>query len=1053
MLNIYHSELNTISADKLIESLKDRDRNQKHIIITPDKSSLYYERKLFSLTNEDSFFDVTTTTLSRFANNVIGVGDKILSKQGGILIIKRLLIENMDKLNSFNKSAGLIGFAGTLFDTICMFKSCNISPSDIDEVNSVTLNNKLKDIKLIYEKYEEYLKQEYTDSFNRLNLCASKISKEEFRDVNFYFVGFQDFTKQGYLIIEKLLKCSNSVNIATVFAKKNNQKNNYNIYLNSVYYNMIDLAKLIGINYNIIKIDNTLNEEKDFLINNIGANKLSKYNKTSEYVKLLKYDTVDDEIKNTALSIKNDIIIKNLKFKNFAIIVSDMELYKKKLIDNFEKLDLSYFIDESVKLKDTLLARFVSNLISLLYKPNKYNVINFLKCPLLSLERLDIDKYLNYIDKFEPFGNNLLKLSEFNFNKYFDVLLKFNKDKEDNVNTLLNNIKTVLDEINFSDKVEKLMQLYFDKNDLKNYRMIKQSYDKILKIFDEIKVLNNYECTYFELKQYFDLYAENSGIAIPPVVVDSIFVTNLDCENVNDIDYVYFLGFNEGSAPRYNVDNGIISDDEIEKMPIKSKLNPTINIINKRLKFKLFELLFVANKQIIVSYALKNNSIELYPNLFINNLKNIYQIAEIENGSNNLDIINNNIVDFKKDNFIYNNMSKSIAIDNFVYLLKFWNNYSDNKNYIKLLSNLNEVIGDNIYVENLMYNNNIDELNVKLFLSKNKIGISEVERFNMCPYMHFVDYGLKLKPSEKNDLSKIDIGNIIHEFVKVVVFKLDGEDVSRDILIEILKKDEYKYLVENKKNNFIIKSLYDEVSRIFRVLKYQQDSSKFKVFKTEMPFSAKICKIDGNDICITGVVDRIDKFENGIRVIDYKTGKISFKNFEDVYYGNKIQVILYLSIICKNNNLQPLGALYLPISNAFSDNKAEELYKMEGIIEKSLQNLTAFDKNIENINYNSDIIGITTTSKGEISNNNYYKTMCLSNDEIRKLCKFVEENVVNAIISIDRCVINPNPLDENCCKYCEYKGICNFSEKYNNKFRKNRSIGVLSDIFEEVEDE
>ena len=47
--NIYHSQLNSIASDGLIRTLINRDKSQKHIIITPDKSSLYYERKLFSL--------------------------------------------------------------------------------------------------------------------------------------------------------------------------------------------------------------------------------------------------------------------------------------------------------------------------------------------------------------------------------------------------------------------------------------------------------------------------------------------------------------------------------------------------------------------------------------------------------------------------------------------------------------------------------------------------------------------------------------------------------------------------------------------------------------------------------------------------------------------------------------------------------------------------------------------------------------------------------------------------------------------------------------------
>ena len=70
LVKIFHSPLSTVAEDNLILSLKNRDKSQKHIIVTPDKKSLYYEKRMFSLLNEDAFFDVTTTTLSRFANKI-----------------------------------------------------------------------------------------------------------------------------------------------------------------------------------------------------------------------------------------------------------------------------------------------------------------------------------------------------------------------------------------------------------------------------------------------------------------------------------------------------------------------------------------------------------------------------------------------------------------------------------------------------------------------------------------------------------------------------------------------------------------------------------------------------------------------------------------------------------------------------------------------------------------------------------------------------------------------------------------------------------------------
>lgn len=1045
-LKLYYSAINSLSADGLISTLKNRDKSQKHIIITPDKSSLYYERKLFEILNEDSFFDVATTTLSRFANNVVGKGNNILSKQGGILIVKRILLENKDKLISFNKSSELIGFAGNLFETICMFKSCNIHPSQIEDVMSQTLNNKLKDIKLVYEKYEEYLKEDYTDSFNRLNLCALKINKELFNNTNFYFIGFDDFTKQGYQIIEKLIKSANSVSISTTFAKKDGVKNNYNIYLNNIYYNIIDLAKLCGVNCDTIEIENNLPKEKKFLSEQIFAHKTNKYNDKQEFVELIKYNDINDEIKNTALNIKYNIINSKLRFKNFAVVVSDLNKYKTLIKDNFSDVGISYFLDESKKLKDTLLSRFVSNLISILNRPTKFNVINFLKSSLLNIKSNIVDKYYAYIDKYEPFGKDLLNQQDFEVGKYLSIILSKMNKEEDSVENLLNNVKEILTELEFEKLIDNLMKKYHDNNDIKNYRELNQSYNKIVKIFNEINVLNNYKCTYNELNKFYDLFAENTNIVVPPVVADAVFITDLNCINLNNIDYVYYLGFNEGLAPHYSVDSGIITDDEIMKMPLKSRLNPTINVINKRLKFKLFELMFVANKKAIISYPTKSIDGEMFPNNLITNLQVIYGIENIINGSNYIDLVNNNLINFDAENFAYNNFSKVVAMDNFVKLLKYWDNYSDNKNYIKTLSTLGKLIGDNTFIENMMYENNIEPLKVNLFLQKNKVGISEIERFNICPYMHFMDYGLKLKPSEKNDFSAIDLGNIIHEFAKQAIFRLNEDNISREILDNILKNEDYKYLTQNKRNNFVIKALYDEVERILKVLKYQQNLSSFITKNAELPFNFKICKLNDKDIYLTGVVDRIDTFENGIRIIDYKTGNISFKNYGEIGYGNKIQVVVYLSALSKEKDVKPLGALYLPISNAFAESKSEDLYQMEGIVENSLETLLAFDKNLSSVSYSSNIINLNTTTKGVISANNFYKNMCLNSEDMVKLCDYVLTLVKETILKINSNIISANPIDSDSCRYCEYRSICNFSTRYKNTYRKDKEIITFNDL-------
>lgn len=1040
-VKIYYSELSSVAEEKLIKDLKNRDRAQSHVIITPDKKSLFYEKKLFSLLDEKAFFDVTTTTLSRFANKTNGNTEKILTKQGGVLIIKKILNENINTLKSFGKSCNVVGFASVLYDTICMFKSCNVPYDQIEKCDNPSLADKLKDIKFVYKKYEDYLKTEYTDSFNRLNLCANSIN-ENFKNTNIYFVGFDDFTKQAYGIINKLIKYCASVNIATTLGKKIGKKNNANIYTNAVYYSIIDLAKLNNADIEYKYVEPDLIPEKIHMLNEVFGYSQNKFRSENNYVDVFSYASIEDEVKNTIQSIKYQIIQSGCKYNKFAIVVPSYGSYKALLEKYFNEFEINYFLDEAIKLKDTIVARYFTNYISLAVKPNKYNLLSLLKSPFCDLNYNEISEFENYIFTYNVADYNLLKCDKNQtigkyLSKYNDFVTKSQECVTINDYTKL--IKECIFDNEFFDMAQKLIERYFSENNTYEYRNVKQSLEKLQKIFDEFKVIENYECSLQEFLQFVLLYLDANTITIPPIITDAVFVTELNSGMTAGIDNVYMLGMVEGSAPAYVVDCGLISDKEINDMPKSFRLSPSVSIINKRLKYKTFETLFEANNKLILSYTTKDDSGDCYASAIVENVKNVFGLPAY-NASANLNMVQGSGVKFNEDKFVCNNFNKPTAIHNFVSLLKFWDNYNSSLNFVKTIENLNGLV-EGRFLENATFENVVPKITINK--SYSKMGISEIEKFNMCPYLHFCDYILKLKESDSIEINNMIIGNVLHEFLKDAVFNLnENEDYALKILQKILNKTDYKPFRENKKNNYIIEALKEEVVRIFRVLKIQAETTSFKTSKTEMPFTSKepIYKDDNNEIYLTGVVDRIDTCENGIRVIDYKTGKIDFKNYNGIYYGNKMQVVVYLGLLCdKKSDIRPLGALYLPISNEFSTTSYEELYKMQGIVENSIQNLLNFDKNILNESYESKVLDIKTNASGQIKRESFYKNMCLNEKQIKDLSKFVLNKVGDTVSQIINGEISPSPVFKSeQCRFCKYLGLCNFSEQYGNSERGDK---------------
>jgi hypothetical protein len=73
---------------------------------------------------------------------------------------------------------------------------------------------------------------------------------------------------------------------------------------------------------------------------------------------------------------------------------------------------------------------------------------------------------------------------------------------------------------------------------------------------------------------------------------------------------------------------------------------------------------------------------------------------------------------------------------------------------------------------------------------------------------------------------------------------------------------------------------------------------------------------------VRGKVDRVDAYNDRIRIIDYKTGEIK-TSATQFYVGKKLQLYLYMNAFL-TNGYKPAGAYYSPINNEFSSNETKE---------------------------------------------------------------------------------------------------------------------------------
>ncbi len=181
------------ALDALARKLKTREfePDEYHIVLTPDRYTQSAERALFS---GGGALDCEVLTLSRLARR-IAPNDKVLSREGGVMLTARAVAAVEDKLEYYGHAAQYNGFARDAYDAMQQLRSSGAEPAELYSVliNGETVGAtgaKLADLARIREKYIR-LKNEFADPSDRLTELVKAIPTSELiKRAHVYAVGY-----------------------------------------------------------------------------------------------------------------------------------------------------------------------------------------------------------------------------------------------------------------------------------------------------------------------------------------------------------------------------------------------------------------------------------------------------------------------------------------------------------------------------------------------------------------------------------------------------------------------------------------------------------------------------------------------------------------------------------------------------------------------------------------------------------------------------------------------------------------------------------------------
>ena len=1067
-LNIYTANNQTDIMQAQLEYInKNLQNNKKQYIIVPDRFALTMEKEIMEKLNLKASFNFDVFSFARFANLIVDTKDsKILSSLGATMIIQMLLQKYKDELKCFNKTIKSINFASVIFDSIAQLKACNISSQDLKNalpnIKNKLLSAKLQDISFIMQKYEDYLGQEYIDSSNRLQLLIQNLKHTQvLKNTDVHFCCFDSLTPKSLSIIEQVVRSANSVSVGVVVANKN-QPNSY-IYSDVMLKDVLNIASTCGITPNIIAANSILNKSCQHILSNLMAN--NYITKESEGDVLLNVaSTIENEVSFAAMDIVNKIH-NGGRFKDVVINCTNLEQYAPTINKVFKSYNIPCWVDLPYKLKDSELIKFLNTTFALIN--NNYAKEDIVIYSKNTLCGLDNDKQMLFervANKYDIAHDLLFKdfeLQDEEYKQFFEICKTLFIPVKNLQNDILNSttisqyvvcVQNYLEELNIQQKLEDLATKNYEGQDLYNQSINRQVYGKMQKCLDSVyDIMAEYDTSFEDFCSILNSGIQTINISPLPMAIDCVYVG----QNLQSVFSVtpnlYILGAHDGGFPSVVSDVGIVSDIDIAELKgQKVNLTPTIAEVNAQSLLAVVQNTSMFSGELHVSYTLQSSDGQHSKSSALQSLSNIFT----QNGQPlNIEDINTRL---NSDSVFKNQQNR---------LLYIWGNLNNalssviqqcndinTKIDVNLLSTAVKVLKERGFIDVF---NNLDEFNSVFnqnkevhanLLDKEYLRVTELERYFTCPYLHFVDYNLRLQENKTSDILSMDNGNIIHAVLEKFMLYYNKAGVLtdvqiKDVVLKIFKQviltPDFIRFTKNNKHAFALKKLSSECVRAAQAVVFQLKHSNYKVKYVEKSFGStgfvalpEIAVLN-KTIKIKGKVDRLDYYNGTYRIIDYKTSKNAGKfSLLDLYLGKKIQLFYYMYAILqglkqKGENASAGGVYYLPIHREYTtelNSKVYDGYRMEGLTVNSVENLLSTDNTLSPENLESAVLDLTLPKKfmqEEVTSGN---KLC-SNLQLNSVLDYTNDLVVRAITEIMQGYIAPKPLD-GACQYCKYQNIC-----------------------------
>lgn len=1058
------------------ESMAHPDTN--YLVLVPEQFTMQTQKDLCMAHPRHGIMNIDVLSFVRLSHRIFEETGRetkrVLDDEGKNLILRKIAGRYEEELKVLRGNLKKQGYISEVKSVISEFTQYGIGFEELDRFLDTLdpesyLAYKLRDIRTVYEGFENYLADRYITKEELLDLLSDAVPESAIlKDSVVALDGFTGFTPVQNRLLGELLKVCRQV-IVTVELDPREDAFTYRhpYQLFAISKQMVTSLVKIAEDYRVpIEEPVSLYEKPvarfrnnpmmGFLEEEIFRYTGNKYTQTGA-ISIHAARTPREEAAFVASEIRRLVRKSGYRFRDIAVIVSDMNAYADALEKHCKDYEVPFFMDYKKSILLNAFVEYVRSLLAMAEQNFSYeSVFRFLRTGMSGFSHEEVDKLENYVLALgvkgykswqavwvrRTAGVKEEELAELNhlrvcFVEKIDALVTILKKRNKTVKDVTMAVYEFFRKEQLQEQIRRMELQFQEKGELALAKEYAQIYRIVIELFDKfVELLGEERISLKEYCELLDAGLEEAKVGVIPPGLDQVVIGDMQRTRLNNLKVLFFVGANDTFLPGKLGQGGLLSERDREKFSgQKLALSPGMKEKTYIQKFYLYMNLTKPSEQLILSFAkTSSDGKALRPAYLIQDLQRMFPALRIrEEEKKTLTERELNRTQGARELAAGLRDRESGLSDEWKELYTWYRETEERRNQ-----------ADRI-LEAAFYRQKADGLAadtaLELYGDLTRASVTRLERFASCSYAHFLAYGLRLSEREYYQFESIDLGNIAHQAMERYARRIEKDDLDwvqipeevRSTLIEESVEESIvdygnTVLYSTARNEYIITRIKQLLKRSVWALTKQLENSDFRPSKFEMKFGS-------------GKIDRVDLCEDDgtvyVKVIDYKTGSRKF-DITALYYGLQMQLPVYMNaamdIMQKQypqEEVVPAGIFYYRIQDPFVEKVKNESMLEESMLEKlKLDGIVNADKVVlehleRNLEGSSKLLPISRNKSGSLS----AVSKALDPATFLSLLDYVKvkEVELKEEIASGRTEAAPYVLGNHSgCEYCAYRDICRF---------------------------